>query len=1406
MTILDDKQAMARRQAQARADAQARQQRTASMGGPGSISEESLITDGFVIPDLDVPSEAPPAYGDQVDRVTFTQPGFQAGAAVTGDGRVNINISTKNRRLAELLAPVVDRQVSVVESQQPLPPAYIPLSLGGLPGQTPPPPLNIVIQIVGSRGDVQPFVALGKTLRDTYGHRVRIATHATFQKFVEENDLDFFSIGGDPAELMAFMVKNPGLMPGFDALKSGEVSKRRRGIEEILMGCWRSCIEPGNGLGPPPKPHARSAPTNYSAYDVPGNPADRPFVADAIIANPPSFAHIHIAEKMGIPLHMMFTMPWTPTRAFQHPLANIQSSNLDDSLTNNLTYTLVEIMTWQGLGDVINRFREKALDLPELSPLWAPSLLTRLRISYTYCWSPALIPKPNDWGNNIDVSGFYFLDLASSYTPDPELDAFLNAGPPPVYIGFGSIVVDDPNAMTRMIFDAIHLAGVRALVSKGWGGLGAEDVGLPEGVYMLGNVPHDWLFQHVSAVVHHGGAGTTAAGIKAGKPTFVVPFFGDQPFWGSMIARSGAGPDPVPYKDLTAEKLAEAINMCIEPSTMEQAKVLGQKIREEKGTDEGGYSFHKHLDVDKLRCSLVPSRVAAWRVRRTKVRLSPLAASVLVDHNVIKYTDLKLYRPCEFNTDDQPTDPLTAGAAALMLSIGTIGMAIADMPRELWKSHKKYKKDSDSASRPTESSSRLSQSDHRPSTSRDVNISQTSLLTPYRPSTSTDAYDSQTSLLAANHPSTSTDANASQTSLLATSRPSTSTETNAPQLPLLAAQLPFTLTEVNASQSSLSTTNRPSTSTDAHASQSSLPTAHTPDTPPGTGARTPTGQRESPKATPPGQANLGEEHLSPGVSFGIDSAVGTARGVNRIIEAGVKSPMNFCLGLAKGFRNMPRLYNDDLVRPVEKVTDLSSGIKVAGKELGYGFFDGISGLVRQPLHGAEKEGAVGLVKGFGKGIGGLILKPAAGIFGLPGYAMQGVHAEFGKHMSRSVYNYIISSRIKQGELDYLTSSDGECEDILRRWNTVKFDLSSFYDLKRRRGATEGPFPPPPPLPTDDSSDTVSVMDKGFSKPRTGWFQTRHLSSVQRKRMQEEKQTWKRGYVESLVPGAPVSTATAADKTNWVQEIDEVERAIQASVRETSKGVVEDDAEIEAAIRESLRVMRESGALPATGWIDEKNRRNDDSSIFEDEEFKITDEEYQDLIQSAMRQSLVEEYGYSAEELGLEPSLPSFTGTSSSQPVLTEEPAPMDDLYGADEVSSYQRELPGHEPASESQQHAVELPARDMAEEEEYQLQLAIAESKQEMEREATERNEEDIVLEYIKKQSLAEEEFRKRSKGKGISTNEEDEEEDEELRRAMEESLKMSHSGGGQGGSGSGSGSGRGSGSGFRGSSAAGLM
>jgi hypothetical protein len=282
----------------------------------GAVFVESIFTDiiprrskHLRVPPGDGETEAPPAYGDNESQIELSQDGFDTKAKVTDDGRVNININQKTRKLSDLLVPALRQQLSLVarEEEHPLPPGYIPPALGGLPGQTLPPKLNVVIHVVGSRGDVQPFVALGKTLKSTYGHRVRLATHPTFKGFVEENGLEFFSIGGDPSELMAFMVKNPGLMPGFESLKSGDVGKRRKGMEEIVLGCWRSCIEAGDGLGAPPRRESGDSFGLEGGINMDTNPSDRPFIADAIIANPPSFAHIHIAEKMGIPLHMMFT-------------------------------------------------------------------------------------------------------------------------------------------------------------------------------------------------------------------------------------------------------------------------------------------------------------------------------------------------------------------------------------------------------------------------------------------------------------------------------------------------------------------------------------------------------------------------------------------------------------------------------------------------------------------------------------------------------------------------------------------------------------------------------------------------------------------------------------------------------------------------------------------------------------------------------------------------------------------------------------------------------------------------------------------------------------------------------------------------------------------------------------------
>ena len=253
-----------------------------------------------------------------------------------------------------------------------------------------------------------------------------------------------------------------------------------------------------------------------------------------------------------------------------------------------------------------------------------------------------MIPKPADWGPNILISGFYFLSLAESYRPPQELAAFLDSGPPPIYIGFGSIVVDDPNAMTQLIFAAVKMSGQRALVSKGWGGIGADSLIVPEGVFMLENVPHDWLFRHVSCVVHHGGAGTTAAGIALGKPTVIVPFFGDQTFWGERIAKAGAGPLPIPNKQLTSDNLAAAILEALKPVVQCRAQELGAKISAEKGSDVGAKSFHDSLNIDTLRCSLTPSRAAVWQVKRAAIRLSTFAAVVLGDNGLLDFNDLEL--------------------------------------------------------------------------------------------------------------------------------------------------------------------------------------------------------------------------------------------------------------------------------------------------------------------------------------------------------------------------------------------------------------------------------------------------------------------------------------------------------------------------------------------------------------------------------------------------------------------------------------------------------------------------------------------------------------------------------------------------------------------------------------------
>lgn len=384
-------------------------------------------------------------------------------------------------------------------------------------------------------------------------------------------------------------------------------------MAEILDGCWKGCIEPDMETG-------------------------APFVADAIIANPPSFAHVHCAQALGIPLHVMFTMPWSSTRAFPHPLANFKVGEIDPALINYASYGIVEFLTWQGLGDVINKFRAK-LDLEPVPSTVGPVLAEVLKIPFTYCWSPALVPKPDDWPEHIDVCGFFFREHGS-YDPPKAIVKFLEDGPPPVYIGFGSIVLEDAAKMTSLILEAVKLCGIRAIVSRGWSNLGE---GLPDrtdDVLFIGDCDHEWLFQHVAAVVHHGGAGTTACGLKNACPTLVVPFFGDQPFWGDMIANAAAGPRPIPHKMLTSQNLVDAIQILLAPEARSAAKSIASQMATEDGVKAAVQSFHANLPFEAMPCSILNDRPAAWVHKKMPIRLSKAAAQVLIDNAVISLADL----------------------------------------------------------------------------------------------------------------------------------------------------------------------------------------------------------------------------------------------------------------------------------------------------------------------------------------------------------------------------------------------------------------------------------------------------------------------------------------------------------------------------------------------------------------------------------------------------------------------------------------------------------------------------------------------------------------------------------------------------------------------------------------------
>ncbi|KAE8908575.1 Sterol 3-beta-glucosyltransferase [Phytophthora fragariae] len=510
-----------------------------------------------------------------------------------------------------------------------------------------PPLMSICILIVGTRGDVQPFLAIAQRLQRD-GHRVRLATHAVYRDFVMSHDVEFYPLGGDPKELAAYMVKTGGhLIPTKIETLTKDVPRNRTMINEIVLSTWPAVSEADPDGGGP---------------GVPGPP----FRAQAIIANPVSYGHIHVAERLGVPLHIMFPQPWVPTMAFPHPLSNLAYTG-NPLKRNYLSYKLVDLIMWHGTEGMINEFRTEVLKLrPIRNGDLGSELLLDLEIPHAFMWSPKLVPKPADWGDLYDVIGTVSLkEAASVYSPSPELEAFLGDDGGPIFVGFGSMVLADPLATTKMIVDAATQANVRVLIQSSWSDM-AGDLEIPSNVFFIGNCPHDWLMPRVSAVVHHGGAGTTAAGLLAGKPTFIVPFFGDQPFWGQAVVSAGVGVAPCSIAQLTTEVLCKAFVGLQSSELRTRAEALRDVMQQEDGAEDAVRSFYRHLPAQDMWCDLDHQRIAIqWSVH-DKIKLCDRCAFVIKERPGNEHKKLLRYNAVDYSARG-PSSLLTGVATGLIV-------------------------------------------------------------------------------------------------------------------------------------------------------------------------------------------------------------------------------------------------------------------------------------------------------------------------------------------------------------------------------------------------------------------------------------------------------------------------------------------------------------------------------------------------------------------------------------------------------------------------------------------------------------------------------------------------------------------------------------------------------------------
>jgi sterol 3beta-glucosyltransferase len=417
--------------------------------------------------------------------------------------------------------------------------------------------MRVVLITIGARGDTEPFVALAvRLMRD--GHKVTLAARPDFAGLAAGYGVDFAPLGRPYQPFITGAARAAAL--GSDhLLRQLRYGLRQRAYFSDRLG--RDAWQAAQG-------------------------------AEAVIYKYSWITGYTIAEKLGVPYAAAMPFPITPTSAF--PSFLLGKGTDRGPLLNRALWSITEQVTWQLLrhDDTVLR-RQLGLRPPAIEGPVARQERQGMPVYYAY--SPAVLPRPGDWPARVHVTGYWFLDPPPGWQPPAGLTRFLQDGPPPVSIGFGSMASRDPQATLELALQALTLSGQRGVLLTGWAGLG-KDHTLPRYVFAVDGIPHGWLFPRMAAVVHHGGAGTTGAGLRSGVPAIITPLAADQPSWARTVHGLGAGPAPIPFRELTAERLAAAIHQAVTNQQIrQQAAELGARIRSEDGLGRTAELFSRHI-------------------------------------------------------------------------------------------------------------------------------------------------------------------------------------------------------------------------------------------------------------------------------------------------------------------------------------------------------------------------------------------------------------------------------------------------------------------------------------------------------------------------------------------------------------------------------------------------------------------------------------------------------------------------------------------------------------------------------------------------------------------------------------------------------------------------------------------